>query len=63
MEQQQEFNKLCNKLYLANDRIAELEKANKELIKRNQLLVDRLIDYANRLGIKIDAKVYGGNIL
>lgn len=58
-----EETKISYQLYLANDRIAELEKANKELLKRNQLLVDRLIDYANRLGIKIDAKVYGGNIL
>ena len=58
-----EETKISYQLYLANDRIAELEKANKELLKRNQLLLDRLIDYANRLGIKIDVKVYGGNIL
>lgn len=51
-----EKEKLFSKLYLATEENKALTKELKRLEKKYQMLVDRLVDYASRLGIPNDYK-------
>ena len=53
MIEQQEFDRIFNQLYLANERIKELTRENHKQEKNIQRLLEEIRDYKIKLGEKI----------